>query len=158
MWWTFNPGAVSSSVSLSVVAGGLVLRLFAIADKSWRIWMLLLMGTAVIFLVWRFIKLLIIFVSSTAVAAIQLRIVVFLAAPCFSWPCYFVLVAVAKGGVIWASLSIAVDPAPVVGAGNGHSFGAIGLITWHLRVWANFIIIITYNLKYFNWYRIMKCV
>jgi hypothetical protein len=46
--------------------------------------MLLLVGTAVIFLVWRFIKLLIIFVSSTAVAAIQLRIVVFLAAPCFS--------------------------------------------------------------------------
>ena len=87
------------------------------------------MRTAVIFLVWRFVELLIIFVSSAAIAAIQLGIVVFLAAPCFSLFCYFVLEAIAKFGVICASLSIAVDPAPVVGAGNSHSFGAIGLIT-----------------------------
>lgn len=88
-----------------------------------------LVGAAIVFTVWRFVELFVIFGFFTTIAAIELRVVVFLSTPRLSCFCDFVLVAVAQVGVVGAALPIAIHPAYIVGAGHDHSIGAIGLIT-----------------------------
>lgn len=134
VWRAFYPIAVGVTVLLIAITGSLVLRLFAIRHQSlWR-WMFFLVGAAVIFLIWRFIEFCIIFAFSAAITTIELWVVIFLSTPWLALFCNFILVAIAKFGIFWASLTIAIDPAYVVGAGLGHYIGTIGLITWHLWV------------------------